>query len=171
MNMRENTAFLLWWSKWSRAILAFTWFLGLLSGLGLFLSSGESFCWLIHQAVRAKTSFAMLCGTLLLPFLFSVIAVYLSKPLFLLIVCFFKAALLMFVSSGVYYFYGSAGWLVRILLMFSSISFAPVLYLFWHRYVSGHNVFIFRNSVGFLLLAFVLVGIDYSIIIPTVISF
>ena len=51
--------------------------------------------------------------------------------------CFFKAFSLGYCISGVCILYGSAGWLVRLLLLFSSTVSAPVLYWFWLRHISG----------------------------------
>lgn len=168
--MNHDTAFSLWWSKWSRWILALVWFLGLLFGFFTYLSSGESFTTLIHQAIGARPS-AFAFGTLLLPFLFSVIAVYLSKPLFLLMISFFKGFLMMFISSGVFFSYESAGWLIRVLLMFSSIFYTPVLYLYWHRHICGYRGFSFRNSIGYLLPALLLTEIDHTVFVSLVVSF
>ena len=62
-------------------------------------------------AVNCQPSIFGLLTSVLLPFLFSAFAVYISVPKFLCVVSFLKAFLLAYVSSAVNAAFDGAGWL------------------------------------------------------------
>lgn len=155
-----------WRRKGSKLILAFSWLLGLICGILVCLSAGNSFASWMRSTVYGAVSIVSLLFVTILPFLFSALAVYLSKPVLLLVICFCKAFLLSYVSLGVYQAFGSAGWLVRYLLSFSECMSAPLLYWCWQRYLLGKaSLFGWESAYAFALA--VLIGsADYCIISP-----
>lgn len=117
-------------------------------------------------AVRGAQSIASLLMITLFPFLISAFAVSFSMAWVLFPVCFCKAFAFSFVSMGVAQAFGYAGWLVRLLLLFSDCAGMPVLYGFWLRHLPGGRPADAWETV-FLLAAFLLLGsVDYHIVSP-----
>ena len=155
-----------WWRKGCTAFLALSWLAGLLFGAAMFLSAGNHILpWMRGVPYGSVSISGLLCVTAL-PFLFSAFAVYISEPRLLLLVSFGKAFLFSYVSLGILSCFGSAGWLIRWLLMFSDLMFLPALYWFWQRHISGS--FRFSGTESLLMLSFcMLVGsIDYCCVSP-----
>jgi hypothetical protein len=118
-------------------LLGIFWFLGMLSAVVTYSQTRISFSSLMRLAAADQVSIVSLILSLLLPYLLSAFAVYISKPLLLLPIAFLRGFSLMLVFMGASEAFGSAGWLVRSLFLFSDLSFMPFLYLFWHRNISG----------------------------------
>jgi len=123
--------------KYASTFLALWWFLGLCSGIACYLFSSSSLVSLMVSAVHCRISIFGLFISIFLPFLFAVFAVFVSHSFLLDALCFLKAASFSFVSMAVVAGYGSAGWLVWILLMFHDIGGCILLYLFALRYICG----------------------------------
>ena len=130
-----------WWRKYSFLFLAFCWIAGLLSGASVYLAAEDSLNSLMRSAVMRPVSIVSLLCVTMFPFLISAFAVYISEPWLLLIVSFGDAFVLSFVSLGVVQCSGSAGWLVRWLLVFSASLASPLKYLYWLRHLTGHRRF------------------------------
>lgn len=156
----------LWWRKYSFLFLAFCWTAGLLSGAAVYLSAEKSLDSLMRGALGRPVSIVSLLCVTILPFLLSAFAVYISKPWLLLPVSFGDAFVLCFVSLGVMQCGGSAGWLVRWLLMFSASLAAPLLYLYWLRHVTGRRRFSSLEAACVLCLYALIGSIDYRLISP-----
>ena len=150
-----------YWRKWAGSILSLFWTVGLICGFLVFRCAGESAFYLIRQAVCSPVSIASLLISLMLPFLVSALAVYLSKPQFLLIIAFCKAFLMIYVSLCVCHVFGSAGWLVRILYMSGDILSTPLLYRCWLKQIRQDSSFRFAGSTFFFLTVFVVGCVDY----------
>ncbi len=127
------------WRKDSRRYLAFSWVSGLAGGCLAYLLGGESLHALMRGVLYAPVSIVGILCVSLLPFLLSAYAVFLSNLSFLLPICFLKAWLFSQISLGIYQAFSSAGWLMRILLLFSSWTSLPILYWFWLRYLSPEH--------------------------------
>lgn len=121
--------------KWSARLLAFSWILGLGCGGLVFRFAGESIVSLMPIAVSGPVSIVGLLTCTLLPFLFTAFAVYVSLPWLLIVVSFCKSFLYAYVSCAVLTAFGSAGWLVRALLLFSDTCGAVLLYSCWLWYL------------------------------------
>lgn len=121
---------------------------------------------MMRGAASGSVSIAGLLGITTLPFLISAFAVSFSMAWLIFPVCFCKAFAFSFVSLGVLQAFGSAGWLVRLLLLFSDCAGMPLLYGFWLRHLpGGRPVGVWETA--FLLAACVLLGsVDYRIISP-----
>ena len=152
--------------KGCRLLLAFSWLAGLLCGLASYIFAGDSLDSLMRGAVFGSVSISGLLSVTILPFLFSAFAVYVRKPRLLHIAAFGKAFALSFVCLGIMHACGSAGWLVRWLLCFSSCAFAPVLYLYWLRHISGSRRFSFGEAALVFSAAVLIGSVDFTIVAP-----
>ena len=130
----HNTAFRL---RVSEILLVSVWLGGLL--LGAFLSpfAPESYLLLMRRAAGSPVSIVGLFASVLLPFLIATYAVSISKPVLLYAVCFCKAVLFSFCCRGIQLTFGSAGWLVLILMQFSDLCMLPVLCWFSFRHLGA----------------------------------
>ena len=152
--------------KGSTIFLALYWCLGLLTGVLFFHAYGSSFSLMMRSILQDSVSIVDLLSVGLYPFLFSAFAVLISSPWLLLPIAFFRAFLLSFVSAQILASFGSAGWLLRPLLLFSDVLSAPLLYFYMHRCLSSkfyHPV----CSFFLILCSSLLIGsLDYVYILP-----
>ncbi|MGM9548844.1 MAG: hypothetical protein ACI3V5_03265 [Faecousia sp.] len=155
-----------WWRKCCFLILAFCWIAGLLSGAYVFRSAGSSLDSLMRGALFRPVSIAGLLCVTIFPFLFSAFAVYISEPRLLLLVCFGEAFVFSFVSLGLTQCGGSAGWLIRWLLSFSTSLTAPLLYLYWLRHLTGRKRFCSLEAAGMLCMCALIGSVDFRLISP-----
>jgi hypothetical protein len=118
-------------------LLALFWVLGLLFGDYLFGLAGSNLASQMPLAAMRQPSIFGLLTSISLPFLFSAFAVYISAPKLLLLIGFTKAVLSGFFFAAVYAAFGSSGWLLRCLLLFTDVCSTVLLYHYWLRHVSG----------------------------------
>lgn len=155
-----------WWRKCCTAFLASSWLLGLIVGCLIFYAAGyECVSWM-RAAADSRVSIVGLLSVIILPFLFSAFAVYISHSWLLLIVAFGKAVSFSLVSLGILISFGSAGWLMRFLLMFSDLCALPLLFLFWMRFISGERRITLRSGLLFSAAGLVIGSIDFYLISP-----
>jgi len=147
-------------------ILAFCWVLGLLCGAVVSLSAESSLVPLMHSAACRPVSITSLLCVTILPFLISALAVASSWTALIFPLCFCKAFSFAFVSLGVFQAYGSAGWIVRYLLLFSDCAAVPFLYGFWLRCLSGRHTLCLFDTALMLGICILLGSMDYRIISP-----
>lgn len=166
MTEQKTAASLLQQRKFGKAILAFSWSLGIVCGIWGYVSAGNALYPLMRNSPCGTMSIVGLLGISVLPFLFSAFAVSISFPFLLYPICFCKAFLFSFVSFGVIHSYEGAGWLIRWLLLFSDTVGVPLLYCFWLRHLPGFQKPSLSENVLFLILFLVLGWIDYRIISP-----
>lgn len=154
------------WRKNCKLYLAFSWLCGLGFGVLVFSYAGNSHIPLMRMAATSHMSIVSLLSVLILPFLLSAFAVFCFRPQLLLAVSFGKAFSFAFVSISAIAAFGSAGWLVRLLLMFSEMLSLPLLFWFWLRYISGD----FRPAPAAIFLTAALVfligSVDHCYISP-----
>ena len=120
----------------SPLFLALFYLAGILFGILGGFHSGAFFLPLMHSFHADSVSIVSLICLNFSPFLLSALAVFLSVPNLLLPISFGRGFLYAFVSMGVASWFGSAGWLVRFLLLFSDTLSMPLLYCFWQRHIS-----------------------------------
>ena len=149
-----------------RLLLAFSWVLGLFAGAVCAIMSGNSLSSMMRTAASGSVSIVSLMSAVLLPLLFSAFAVYISQIWLLFPLAFGKAFLFSFLGVGLMTAYGSAGWLVRCLFMFSDCLILPVLWLYWLRSLEGWNRFSIRNATTAFLTAGIIGSFDYYVVSP-----
>lgn len=154
------------WRRGCRFFLACFWLSGFLCGISVYLSAGRTLVSLMRSTLLVSVSIVgMLCVTTL-PFLLSAFAVFLSRPVLLLPICFEKAFLFAFVSIGIIQAYGSAGWLLRWFLLFSDCTSVPMLYWFWLRHISGDRPLDGLGVALMCALGLLIGSVNYSVIPP-----
>lgn len=117
--------------------LSAVWTMGLMSGVFLLSCVRDSAPALMRPAVYGQVSIVGLLGGILLPFLISWIATSLSMLWLLYAVCFFRAALFGFCALGISLGFGSAGWLVGLLVLLPDALTMPALFWFCLRRLNG----------------------------------
>ena len=150
-------------------VLATCWISGLLFGaFPYFFFSPETFP-LMHRTISCSASIVGLLNAALLPFLLSAFFGAFSMPLAIAGVCFVKAFLFSFVSLGILVSFGSGGWLLRYLFLFSDCVTLPVLFGYWFGFVSApiKSRLVLTTCVVFFALVLVTI-LDYRIIAPVV---
>lgn len=147
-------------------LLALFWSLGLVCGDFLFRFFGSNLASQMPLAAVCQPSIFGLLISFLLPFLFSVFAVYISAPKLFFLIAFIKASLFAFVSAAVYSAFEGTGWLIRFLLLFTDITGVMLLYHYWQRHISGLRSFSALSFVGYLIPGFSAVLADYYYISP-----
>ena len=152
--------------KGSTIFLALFWFLGLLSGVLFFHASGSSFNSMMRSILMDTVSIVDLVSVAMLPFLLSAFAVFLSSPWLLLSIAFFRAFLLSFVSMQILAAFGSAGWLLRLLLLFSDLLSAPLFYLYIRWCLSSDFSHAFRTFFLIICCSILIGSLDYVYILP-----
>lgn len=155
-----------WWRKGCRFFLAFSWLAGLACGILVYLSAGNFLLSLMRSTLYVPVSIVGLLCVTTFPFLLSAFAVFLSKPVLLLPICFGKAFLFAFASIGILQAFGSAGWLLRWLLLFSDCASIPLLYWFWLRYLPGYRSLSGWEAASMLSLWLLIGSVNYSVISP-----
>lgn len=152
--------------KGSVSFLAFGWILGLVSGFLFSLYAGDSLSTTMRAAASGCVSIPGLLSAIFLPLLFSAFAVYISQPWLLIPIAFGKAFLFSYLGVGVMAAFGSAGWLIRWLLMFSDSCSLPLLWWYWLRAVSGQRCFAVRNTAAAFAVALIIGSVDYCMVSP-----
>lgn len=147
------------------ARLAFAWILGLVCGSMTALSADRSFLPLMRLAPLGQMSIVGLLVSILLPFLFSAVGLSLFGHWFLTLFVFVRAFLLSCVMSGVFITYGSAGWIVDLLFLFSDFLFTPVLLWFW-IHSAGCKQYVMRCGTVVLFLLLVIGYLDFRFVSP-----
>ena len=113
------------------------WFIALLLGTYCAAASDPSVFSLVRLTVFGRVSTVCLMAAQLLPFLFAAYAAYISNTILLVIVSSVKLFSFGFAGYLVWAVFGSAGWLMRFLALFSDLVLVPVLCLFCLRIYHG----------------------------------
>ena len=153
----------------AQALLAFTFLFGHFLGVCFSGSASDLFLPAMRAAVSSRVSIIGLLSCGLLPFLISAFAVYLGQPVFLFPIAFAKAFLFSFTGYRLVLAWGSAGWLITGLTMFSSVLSMPVLCWYWLRCIGRRGL---EWSVFWLVLVCLLaIGlVDRFWIMPFLVS-
>ena len=152
--------------KGYRFVLAFFWIVGLLCGITVYISAEDSLFPVMRSISFHAVSIVSLLCVNLFPFLLSAFAVSSSKTVLMLLICFSKAFLFSFVSLGISQTYGSAGWLIRSMLLFSDCLTTPMLYWFWLRHLPENRPYVGWETFGMSALGILIGSVDYRIISP-----
>lgn len=149
-----------------KMILILVWCGGLLLGALGASGASNSINSLMRACVDSRVTIVGLLSVPLLPFLFSAVAVYLSISWLIYPIGFVKAFCFGFCACAVTIAYGSAGWLMMYLLLFTDCLTLPVLCWFWIRHVDGNKGRLWGDGVA-CMLWFVLIGsFDFWVVLP-----
>lgn len=158
-----------WWRKASPLFLACTWSMGMLVGTLAADSARTLLCTVIRNAVQLPATIPGLLTTTVLPFLFSAFAFSFYEPL-LLVICVGKAFAFSYCAYGVFITFGSAGWLVRCLFLFSDCIIIPILLFYWIRLFSCVSTNPRRELLSCLGISMLIGGIDYYLVSPFLVT-
>ncbi len=121
--------------------LALAWAAGLLSGVLLFLHADTSFLSLMHRVRTVPVSIVGLVSVLVFPFLISAFSVYSSLDWVLYLAALGKGFGYCLAVLSCAAAFGSAGWLICPLLLFSDGGGVLFLWLYWLRCGTGGGGF------------------------------
>lgn len=147
-------------------ILAFVWLAGFVSGAVLSHLTGTSIISLMRAATESRVSIVELVICNIFPLLLTACAVYYSIPVAAECIIFFRALSYGYIVLGVLTAFGFGGWLIGILLLFSSgIVNSLILWLMlctdkMHNQAFGSSVAVSVSS------ALVVTVVDYLYIAP-----
>lgn len=164
--MITRVSLLRFWRRECRLFLAFFWTAGWGFGSWFGSTAEEFVVALMRRACEGNVSIVSLLFVTLLPFLISTFVVLHNAVYLLLPLAFCKAFLISNICCAVAACFGSAGWLVGILLLFSEFCAAPVLYGFWRRHISGRQSLSVEEILGFCVWIFLIGSINFRIISP-----
>lgn len=146
--------------------LACTYLLGLIIGPLLSVCTGMPPAFVSYAVMNGRMSVIGSLSVIALPLFFSAFAVYVGRCRLVIPIAFCKAFLFSYTGCSVWIAFGSAGWLVFLLFMFSDILMLPVLWWYWQLALKGKA----RASLMGLIpasAAGVLIGsLDYFLIAP-----
>ena len=146
-------------------ILAFMFFTGLLCGTVTATYTEPSYLLMMRRGLTYPVSIVVLLPAVILPLLFSALAVFISQLWLLIPIAFLKAYLYGFLSSCIYISGQASGWLLHGLFMCTDCLSIPVMFWFWFRSCSNTK----SNLSSFLLAVILVIGIafiDYQFISP-----
>ena len=146
--------------------LAFSWVVGLLSGMIISLGHYPTTASLMRLAPTAQVSIVSLISAISLTLFLSATAVYYSQAWLLIPIVFSKAFIYAFVCAGVLASWGSAGWLLQLLLIFSDTMMLPVLWLFWLRACRQAGKSAISGIIPAVSAGFLICSIDLRFISP-----
>ena len=146
--------------------IACCWVLGLISGAAFSINSASCLYSLTRSLRYSDLSVVGFLAMLIFPYLLSTVIFKLSMWKGIIPLVFFKAFSFSCCAVAIIRAFGSSGWLLRLLLLFSGSISVVFLIWFWIRNCSKSR----RNLHGDLLLCIVLTlvagFIDYSLISP-----
>lgn len=116
-----------------RAVLAFLHLSGLVSGIAAYISAEDAVAPLICPALYTSATSNTVLMVMCLPFLLSLVAVFISYPLVLSAVCFLKAFTFSLITLGIYRCISHTGYFCLLFLCFTDMASMPVLYFCWQR--------------------------------------
>lgn len=154
-------------SRMTRIILlAFSWIAGMFFGLNESVPDTAVTVSLMHTVVRSSVSIVGLIAVLVFPLIISALAVFLSAPLVFLPLAFFKAFGYTVCSILIVSAFGSAGWLIRGLLLFSDTCMSIALLWFWFRNIEGKRLSSKKDLAVCAIFALLVGCIDYFVVSP-----
>ena len=115
------------------------WLIALFLGTYCAAMSDPSVFSLVRRPTFGKVSTVCLMAAQLLPFLFAAYAAYISNSILLISVGSVKLFSFGFIGYLIWAAFGSAGWLIRFLMLFSDVTLVPILCLFCLRIHAGRT--------------------------------
>ena len=146
--------------------LACSFLAGLLFGACASIAASDTLFPMMRAVAFGCVSIFGLLSAILLPLLFSAFAVYIGQRWLIFLIAFVKAFLFAFLGIGIMNAFGSAGWLVRWLLMFSDSFTLPLLWWFWLRAFSDRRTTSLRFAALIAAAAIIIGSFDYTVVSP-----
>lgn len=157
-------------SKIRIPLLAITWIFGLVLGIVSAYQAGHSVFRLMRMAANSHASIVSLLVSGVLPFLLSAAAVFFSARHFLFLIGFVKAFCFGCCACATMLSFGSAGWLICLLLMFSDLCDLPALIWFWLRHLWDGAYLRFPDTVFCIGWSLLVGSVDFCLVTPFLVS-
>ncbi len=138
------------WFRSDLSLLIFVWLAGLLLGTMAIWLDPFFFSWMRPQ-LSDRVSIVSSIVAAVFPFLLAALAVHINCKVLLLILAFLKTFSFAFCGFLIFHAYGSAGWLLRFLLMFTDICILPIFCWYCIRSIEKNRVKDFTVCVFFAL--------------------
>lgn len=164
MSVAVLTEFRRHWRNASLLYLAFTWCLGLSYGMYFALRAEFVSYSMMHSLLSSPVSIVSLLVAGIVPLIVSVIFIRFRLSVFILPVAFSKSFLISFCQCCLLTSFGSAGWLVKAVIMFSGSINSALLLFYWSLYINQTGQWHIRS---FLILTFAVISVcfvDYCFI-------
>ena len=147
-------------------LLAFIWFLGLMSGRHYYQQASNTYLLLMRASSEFRLSIIGLAVSVLLPFIISAVAVYFSKPAVIYVLAYLYALLFSYAGCCLRMLFSNAGWLIQFMLLFSHCITIPFYCWFSMRYINGRKPTFIRDLwIGIAVIS-VVGTIDILVISP-----
>lgn len=146
--------------------LAFFWLAGISFGLYAANLASVHISSLMLTLVDQRVSIVGMLIIFIFPLLLSAVLIHFSAHRLLFLFAFLKAFCYSFSSCCIFLSFGSAGWLIQSLLMFSDTVLAIVLLWFWFRFFSAKTVELGRDAGICCIITACVVCIDYFMVSP-----
>ncbi len=148
------------------AVLACCWISGLLLGSTYSYGAGESYFLLMRMAATSRVSIVGLLFLLYFPFLIAAYFALTLRPQSMLILCFCKAFIFACCGFAATSVFGTAGWMIRMLLQFSDCCIIPFFIWFCLRNISEPSVSIKWDLLLCSFVALFVAVLDFCVISP-----
>lgn len=147
-------------------LFGLVWTVGLICGRFIANQASNQYLLLMRRAAKIPVSIIGLLAAECFPFLCVFFSVYISRPKLIYFICFCKACSFSFTGFAIMSVFGSAGWLVRLLLQFTSSGALALLCWYASRHLDGNCGKIRTDGVICGLLICCLGCIDYCYVSP-----
>lgn len=143
--------------------LILSWISGLLIGFcfGKFFSVS-----LTRSVILEPVSVVGLFACVFLPLIITYFSILTNKPIFILIVCFFKAVAFGFSGMLIFRSFGTASWLIQALFLFSDSIYCVVLLFLWFWRFWNVNIDNMRDVFLCAIVGILVTTADYFVISP-----
>lgn len=145
--------------------LSFFWLLGLVFGIIISSSAGDSVTSMMLTASESRMSIVSLLFVVL-PFLFAALAAYFSKHWLLPAICFCRAFLFGFSAHTLSLCYGASAWIVQFFLMFTDFFVLPLYFWFCLKHICCRGVLFKRDLFACIAISVLVWIIDFCFISP-----
>jgi len=147
MYIAKSSPVPLCWRNWSVLFLAFSWCVGLSFGVYYAAAADVSLFSLMRRTFLEPVSIVSSISIMLLPFLFTIVAVYLRDLRLFLFPCAVKGFLFSFTSQCFAMSFGYSSGMIRLLYFFAEHVSVVTLIWFWIRHIPGFRCSIWRDII------------------------
>lgn len=151
---------------WRQIACFLAWTAGLFLGVFLANHVHENYYLLMRMAAKSRVSIVGLLTSAALPFLFLFYFAYIRRFWPIITICFLKGFLFCFGAAAVSIAFGSAGWLVRLLLQFTDVCLIPVFSWLVLRHCSAGARPLQKDAVICGTLVVLICSLDYCVVSP-----
>lgn len=155
---------------YGKLLLIICWLAGLLIGFIYAKGHCTELYFLMRIAVAQRVSIVGIVFSLSFPLIISAIAIHLDSPLVLSILAFLKAFCFGCCCCAVVAAFGSSGWFIRWLLLFSDSCIVVVLLWLWLKSFAGDEHTIHADVLISIVIAIIIGCVDYFVVSPFMVS-